>query len=719
MWKPTSILTLNTETKEWTKTKFETFHEWRLFVLGQWKYPGDYNFRNTEQWIEPALKFLATGRYCDYHPTSKEYKNFWLLERRKCEQGIIVDGIWISPDMYFFWNYCMIPNKLEGKETRPSIWDGHYHYDLHCQLAELYGEDVAGTKSRQKGISLYHVARITRRLWFGTKLNLKIVSQEEEYVLGEWGIMSAYRNHLNNNTAWTRTFQPDESLNWEQKREVTQGTLNKKKVYKGNFNKVRGLTTKMNVTRAVGGAAKEIYVTEAGINSKLKKTKEYVDPNLKMGNVKTGMFLAMGATGELKDAQDLMEMCFNPKGSNIRSVPDTFSGTMELIGFFFPEEWNYVHQDEDTGEIIFCYDTHGNSDIELAKRLIDEEDARQRGKKDEQGYKLWKSQHPRNLQDAFDQREDNPFPTHLLKEQEFQLLNKKQIIIRLKPDPKGTGKLIHEFCDHVPISKLNPNPNEDNSGAIVVKEFPIDNPPFGLYYAGVDPIYNKDTSTSRSLMCIRIWIGTHERDGKIIEPYPVAHYIGRHKNVRDTYQVCLDLIKWYNARTAVESNVKDFIEWVIKQGDSRFLMRRRELTAINEMSPDSTIRDEIGVYMEGKFKDRALEKYITWLQTPIGASFDLQTGESKEVYNTGKLDDLMLIKECLRFNYKRNSDRLVAEMLALIAAQTDTNRHIITSVKNPFKEAPKNVSMKMGSAFRPRTGVSSTLKKMPSPFGKR
>ena len=57
MWKPNSILTLNTETKEWTKTRFETFHQWRTFILSQWKMPGEYEFKNTEQWIEPALKF--------------------------------------------------------------------------------------------------------------------------------------------------------------------------------------------------------------------------------------------------------------------------------------------------------------------------------------------------------------------------------------------------------------------------------------------------------------------------------------------------------------------------------------------------------------------------------------------------------------------------------------------------------------------------------------
>lgn len=714
MWKPQKILTFNTSTKEWTKTEFSSFKEWREFVLSQWKEPGQYNFKNTEYWIEPARKFDKDKKYCDYHPTSKEYKEHWLLERRKCEQGIIVDDVYISPDMYFFWNYCRIPNKLEGKETFPEIWDGHFHLDLYCLLAELYGQDIAGSKSRQKGISLYFMARMTRKLYFGNKYMLKVISQEEEYVLGEWGIMQAYRNHLNDHTGWYRTFTPDESLNWEQKRLVTEGTTQKKNVYKGNFCKIKGLTTKMNVTKAVGGAAKEIYVTEAGINKKLLKVKEFVDPNLKMGNVKTGLFIAMGAAGDLTDAQDLMELCFNPKGYNIRPVKTINGDKEEETGFFFPEEWNYTHQDEDTGEIIKCYDTHGNSDIELAVKLIEQEDEKQKTKKDAVSYRLWKSQHPRTLQDAFDQREDNPFPTELLKKQEQLLIGEKPIIVSLEKD--FHGKIIHKFSDNVPIQKLKPNPNEDNRGAIIVYEFPIDKPPFGLYYAGVDPIYNLDTSTSGSLMAITVWIGTHERDGKIVEPYPVCQYVGRHKNVRDTYEQCSLIIEWYNARTAVESNVKDFTEWMIRQGKSRFLMRRRELTVINELSPNTTIRDEIGVRMEANFKQRALEKLIAWLQTPVSTAFDMETGESHDIYNVSKLRDPMLIKEMLKFTPKLNTDRIVATLLAIIAVQSDTNRHIITGVKNPFKDTPKSISTKLPSAFRSK--VPTQFKRVRSPFVK-
>lgn len=718
IWKPQSILTLSTDTGEWTKTRFETGAQYRDFVTSMEKFPGEYNFKNTEYWKQPAIKFEKDGRYCDYEPSSQDYKNFFLEERRKCIQGIIVDGVYVSADYYFFINYTRIYEKISAQFIMPEIWDGHYHYDLHLLLAWLNGQDSAMTKARQKGISLYHMARLARRLWFSKGAVLKVIGNEETYVNDEWAILETYRNHLNEHTGWYRAFSPDESLNWTQRKSVVQGTFEKKEIKKGNLTKIRGFTTKNNVTKAVGGPALEVYVTEAGVNPKLKKVKGFIDPNMKQGGVKTGFYCAAGAVGELKDAEDLQDYCFNPIKYGIRAVEDRFSENTDPIAFFFPEEWNYVHADENRN-VIKCYDKDGNSDIQLAIKFILEEEEKMR-KMGGEDYRLWKSQHPRNLQEAFDTREDNIFPTAILKEQELKLHSYSPIIIKLEKDPYNTDKLKHQFCNDIPVRKLKPDPKEDNRGAIIIQEFPIENPPFGLYYAGVDPIYNKDTETSRSLMAIRIWIGMHERDGKIVEPYPVAHYIGRHKNVRDTYQVCADLIEWYNARAAVESNVKDFIEWMIQNGRSRYLMRRRELTVINELTPDSTIKDEIGVFMEGKFKERCLEKYINWLQLPIAKEFDLTTGESNNVYNASKITDKLLLKEMLTYTSKKNTDRLIADMLALVATQSTANRHVVVTVKSPLRkreEKPKILTPSQVSTFKNRTRVMN--KRIPSAFSKR
>lgn len=711
---PFAILHYDTKTKVWSKRKYERFVDWLKFVESQWSFPGEYNLKDTDVWNACARKFQKDKRYCDYHPNSKEYKEFWLTERRKCQQGIIVDERWVSPDYYFFINFCPIFNKVEMTTLHPDIWDGHYHYDLYLQLAWLHGEDGVCTKARQKGISLKHVSRLTRRLYFGDRATLKMVGYEEAYLAGEWEILQGYRDHLNEHTGWYRSFSPDEMFHWEQKVEVTEGIVNKKKLSRGNKSKIKASITKRNFAKAVGGPGLEIYATEAGVYQNLLKVKGYVDPNIKMGAVKTGMFVAAGAVGELKDAEDLQKASFNPKAYNFRSVKDVFSGSEEDIGFFFPDEWNYIYKDEH-GEIIKCYDNNGNSNISLALEALEKEEANAK-KKDEASYKLWKSQHPRTLQDAFDQREDNPFPTTKLKERELELLNKKPIIVSFFRNEKG--KVQHKFSTDVPVSKLVPNPFEDNRGAVIIHQFPIENPPFGLYYAGVDPIYNLDTSTSRSLMSITIWIGTHERDGKIVEPQPVATYTGRHKKVSDTYQICLDLIEFYNARVVIESNVKDFIEWMIRQGKSRYMMRRSELTVISEMMPNSSMRDEIGVRMENEFKKRCIEKMVNWLDTPIATEFDLETGEGKDVYNTKKLFDLMFIKECLRFNPKLNTDRLISNCLALIGAQSDTNRHIINSVKGYTGQQVKKPVTTIGSPFTSRTS-SHFGKTLGSPFLRR
>ena len=713
VFKPFSILNYDTYTQSWSEREFSHYNDWLSFLYSCYKFPGDYKFESTEMWTECATKFTKDKKYTDFNPRSKEYKTFWMLERRKCKQGVIIDDCWISPDYYFFLNFTPIYNKVERKFTFPEIWDGHYHYDMYLQIAYFEDKDGAMAKARQKGISLYHVARITRRLWFYTKANLKILGYEEAYLEGEWGIMSDYRNHLNDNTGWYRNFSPDEKFNWVQQIEVTSGVIEKKTSFKGNKSKVKASLTKRNLAKAVGGASLEIYCTEAGIFRNLKKVKEYVDPNIKMGGVKTGFFCAAGAVGELDDAQDLMEFCFNPKAYNIKPVSDVFSGSEEDIGFFFPDEWNYIYKDEKSGLVVKCYDTNGNSDLSKARDFLDKEEIENK-QKDEVSYKLWKSQHPRTLQEAFDQREDNPFPTQQLRELEFKLISQKDIIVKFERDAKG--KLAYKFDSGTPVQKLRPKPLDDNRGAVIIKEFPPEKPPFGLFYAGVDPIYNMDTSTSSSLMSITIWIGWHERDNKMCEPYPVATYTGRHKKVADTYEICLALIEFYNARTAVESNVKDFIEWMIKQGKSSYLMRRRELTVISEMMPNSTIRDEIGFRMEGEFKKRCIEKMVSWLTTPVASSFDLETGESHEVYNLTKIWDKMFLKELLKYNPTLNTDRLVSNLGALIACQSDSNRHIIQTVQHNKKNVP--VNKVLPSAFR--SSVSTSQRRlMPNTFKKR
>jgi hypothetical protein len=187
--------------------------------------------------------------------------------------------------------------------------------------------------------------------------------------------------------------------------------------------------------------------------------------------------------------------------------------------------------------------------------------------------------------------------------------------------------------------------------------------------------------------------------------------------VSETYNTCLNLIEFYNALTAVESNVADFTEWMIKERKAKYLMRRSQITVINEMMPNSTIRDEIGVRMEGHFKQRCIEKLIRYLEEPMSDVFDLETGENYTKYGVDKIRDKMFIKELLRWTSKLNTDRLVSNILAIMAAESSTNRQIFQEVKRgDYKPNTAKVSHSLPSAFIAKR--NSGMKRLPPPFKK-
>jgi len=707
----TTKLTYNSEKQTWSETTFNSYVEFRNFIESLWKTPGQYNLKNTNLWRLNAIKFQKDKRYTDIKDTrSREYKDFWNLEKRKCLEGVIIDGLFIPGDYYFYLNFCPIYNKIEKEYIHPEVWDSDYHFYLYLEKCYLYDMNSCVVKKRQAGFSLKHVSIQIKNVWFIKGSINKLLSYDETFVRANWSsIAEIYRDHLNEHTGWYRNFNPDKTLEWMQKVEIQEGILEKKKVSKGRKSKYLGYTTKGNPTKPVGGPAHTIFIDEAGINPTLNKTYRYGEENTRIGGVKTGYIYVSGAVGELKDCEPLQEFAFNPTANGFLGVKDIFANSEKDICFFVPDVWNFIYTDPETRQTIKCYDDDGNSNLEQALEFYNNWDDFQKKQLGERDYKLWKCQHPLTLQEAFEQRESNIFPTTLLKKRDMSLIGNKPMVVKLVRDSKG--KLTHEFCDDVPITRLKVNPEENNGGAIQVIEFPPVNPPWGMYYAGVDPVWRINTSTSKSLQSVTIYRGMVEKDGKLVHGYPVAVYTGRHKHIEETYDITCKLIEYYNAKAAVESNVKDFIEWMIQKGKAKYLMRRREITLISEMIPQSTIRDEIGVRMEGEFKKRCLEKVISYIEQPTSTEFDLETGEAFDIYGIEKIWDRMLIKEMLEWHPKLNTDRIIAFSLALIAATSDINRQLVVvptdrptpkpvKVYSPFKAKMLPQTKKLTGHFR-------------------
>ena len=705
---PLVIPQFNLESNTYTEREFLTQRDFLSFVEGKWKLPGQYNLKRTDLWRQPAIKFQKDKTYCDFHEQSEDYKNWWKFEKRKTKHGVIYnigeDEFYVTGDYYWYLNFIQIDDQLLGREEFPEVWDSDYHFFLYVVRCELRNKNSCVVKKRRSGYSLKHVAMLIKDLWFVRSSVSKMIAYEEDAVSGKngsWKFVEAYRNFLNTNTPWYRSFDPDEKLNWKQQQAVVEGDIYTKKVYKGLMSTITAATCKKDVAKAVGGKSTKIFWEESGKNPVLDAGLGYAGDTAKLGSVKTGMQFVSGAVGELKDCKPLEKYALDPETNGFLGVEDVFSENPQgKICFFVPDYWNYLGYNEEEGQIIKCYDEDGNSDIELAKTYIlkEEEEAKKQGEAD---YRLWKSQHPWNLQDAFAMREENPFPVDIIKEHQTLLIQTyKPLTVELK---KEQGKLKHHFIEGFPVRTLKVDPNKDNRGCIEIYELPVPNPPWGLYYAGVDPISAKNTSTSKSLQSVTIYKAIHYVGDKITMDYPVAQYTGRHPKWEDTYRISLDLIKFYNARTCVENNITSFIEWCIKEGESKWLMRRKEVTMVNEFVPQSTVRDEIGVRMEGELKKKALDFIQTYVDEIIGTEFD-EEGNAHYIYGVTRIKDPMVLEEMLKFNPRLNTDRLISFMLALMAARSNTNRNIIVETRefNAKPQVNKKVTMSSPFLYKPQ-----------------
>jgi hypothetical protein len=683
IWKPRNIPTFSTETGEWTFTKIEKRKEFQDFLDAQWSIPGQYNLKNTRIWNAPAKHFIEHGRFILKEEDSTDWNEYWKFEKKKVGQGIIVDNRYVPGSYYWYLNFTPIINKIKGITTFADVWDSDYHWYLYLERAQIRDLNAVTTKARQKGVSLKSVSRLQRNLWFIPNSKNKMIAYEEDYVndKGSWAFANIYRDFLNEHTGWYRNFSPDESGNWVQRVSYMEGTDNRKEVTRGRKSSLTYGTAKKNPAKSVGGGIYELFCEESGIFPNLDKLVEFAESATKMGGTKTGFVNVIGSVGQLKDCIPLEKFSLNPEQYGFFGVDDVFSEIpmKEKIGFFWPDYWNYIHKDPDSGEVIYCYDEDGNSDIELAKTFLLIEEEKQ---KDKDTYTLWKSQHPWNLQDAFAIREENIWPVKIIKEhQTFIRQTYRPLCVEIIEDPDDKTRLIHRLSKDKPVSKLTINPKEDNRGVVELDELPPENPKWGVYYAGIDPIRNTNTVTSKSLMSVTVWKAAHiNKYGQFVSDYPVARYTGRHFNWEDTYRVCINLCRYYNARIAVESNVQSFTNWAVQQGYSNMLMHRREILILNELLPKSTISDEIGVRMEGSIKERALEFGVGYVDAILSSKSktDEEGNEITEyIYGVSQLRDVMLMEEMLKYNPSLNTDRIISWLLGLMACRSNTIRGLI------------------------------------------
>jgi hypothetical protein len=541
--------------------------------------------------------------------------------------------------------------------------------------------------------------------WFEKKAILRNLASDETYLTGDkgiWNYYNGYRDFLNEYTAWVRPNNPNKDLSWIQRVEIDNNGI---KSYRGRKSVMTGVTLKKSATAGVGGPSYYNYHEEAGIAPKMDKTYIYMKPALSSGVTgTTGLFIAAGSVGDLKDCKPLKKYMESPEENGFLAVDNKFAkknGVIKRTGLYIPEQWGMP------GFI----DKYGNSDVQGALDYLNIEYARMEKEMEAEDYQLELSQRPRYLDEAFANREISKFPVTKIEKRQSDLGDNPEKIgrkVKLSEDEKGNIKV--DFIDkediHYPV-----NPQwKDKSGVVIIHKMPESNPKLFTYYGGVDNVETGETETSKSLYSIYIVEGSTEveywdQNGnkklRIEGNKIVASYTGRYSDLDDTNRQGEYLIRLYNAFTLCEKNKPNFITHMIKQGYKHMLATSGDVPIFKEAAEiiDPSKNLEIGVYMDSTGKKQGIADgfLIQWLKQEVDAIYEKdeqgnQTAKKIKTFTVLDLiEDYWLLEELK--NENDNTDRRdalrLAIMLMVIQGATGRRSRRIDFSSRPESDKPR------------------------------
>jgi hypothetical protein len=276
--------------------------------------------------------------------------------------------------------------------------------------------------------------------------------------------------------------------------------------------------------------------------------------------------------------------------------------------------------------------------------------------------------HPLTIEECFLSQGNNIFNARLAKAQQTRLrdIGLTGKYVELFHDGE---KIRHKLSNKLPISSFPVKTNESKDTPIVIYEFPIeDNPPWGLYVAGVDSYKEGNADLSSSLGAIYIYKRMHEINSEKYQDMFVASYVGRPEDKDIWQEQARLLIKYYNARTLVESDEYSFIDYMKAKGDAHYLETQPEW--IKQIAPTTTVRRDYGISRTHESVRNYLHSTLKrYTEQVIHKTFDEKGSLIKETLGMTRILDPMLLEEIIKYNDDGNFDRVVAAELAIALAQ--------------------------------------------------
>lgn len=636
----------------------------------------DFNqkLHNTDKFRQAAIFFQEHGCYTLAPRGTTDYNKYWEQETDRCINGYKApDGEGITGYNYFYLNYSPIMRLKEEEYTDregnlrkrrqrilefPSFWDYDYYYFCAIEQAELEGKHMAVLKCRQRGYSFKGGSMLVRNymLFPGSK-NFAIAS-EQKFLVGDGLLTKAWQimDFLDKHTAWAKQRLVSTRMERTSGYKITDEFG--KQTEQGYLSSITGITLKNDPERVRGTRAKLVLWEEAGKFPSLLDAWRIEQPSVETDDGKAfGLMICFGTGGtEGASFDGLKELFYKPKSYNVLSFPNIWDDGRESTecGFFVPAYSN-LESFGDDGKQLYM-DKDGNSLREKAiENLIEQRNKVKEGGASQQSIDRFISERPIKPAEAVLELGKNIFPRKLLMDQLTRLrtntkLQNMKHIVDLDWDGNGQVKATEKKSGDItnyPLKK-----GDKPHGSVVIWEYPVKDPPLGLYIGGCDP-YDHDDSFTNSLGSTFIF--KRVRAGEAWNDVIVAEYSGRPDTAEEYYENVRKLLTFYNARLLFENERKGIYPYFTNK-HCDYLLADQPDKIITEVFKDSKVQRRKGCHMTKQIRAYGEGLILEWLLD----EFEPGHPNVERVYSEP------LIEELISNDGVKNVDRLIALCMVMI-----------------------------------------------------
>lgn len=636
----------------------------------------DFNQRlhDTDKFRQAAIFFQQHGCYTLAPRGTTDYNKYWEQETDRCINGYTApDGEGITGYNYFYLNYSPIMRLKEEEYTDregnlrkrrqrilefPSFWDYDYYYFCAIEQAELEGKHMAVLKCRQRGYSFKGGSMLVRNYMLipGSK-NFAIAS-EQKFLIGDGLLTKAWQimDFLDKHTAWAKQRLVSTRMERTSGYKITDEFG--KQTEQGYLSSITGITLKNDPERVRGTRAKLVLWEEGGKFPSLLDAWRIEQPSVETDDGKAfGLMIAFGTGGtEGASFEGLKELFYKPKSYNVLSFPNIWDEGRENTecAFFVPAYSNLESFDDDGNQVYM--DRYGNSYKEKAiQNLIDQRNKVKDGGASQQSIDRFISERPIRPAEAVLELGKNIFPRKLLMDQLTRIRTNKKLqsmkhIVDLEWDGNGQVKATEKPSGDItnyPLKK-----GDKPHGSVVIWEYPVKDPPLGLYIGGCDP-YDHDDSFTNSLGSTFIF--KRVRAGEAWTDVIVAEYSGRPDTAEEYYENVRKLLTFYNARLLFENERKGIYPYFTNK-HCDYLLADQPDKIISEVFKDSKVQRRKGCHMTKQIRAYGEGLILEWLLD----EFEEGHPNVERVYSEP------LIEELIENDGVRNVDRVIALCMVMI-----------------------------------------------------